>query len=174
MEHGRASDYTSLAKTLRRSSSRNLPLLQRRKSKMLDRMLPSSRIAFKLYRSRTSSFSIGSSRSSYHDCKSETSSSRSLRCFILRAAKIPTESRGLGKAEESGWFSPGKTGCSGGIRGVEEHPQGIPSVLCRLNPKQRKRPQNDTLMADMSATECWEAAERGRGFTLEHPLNQSL
>ena len=85
-------------------------------------------------------------------------------------SKDPTECRGLGKAEESGWFSPTKTGCSGGIRGVEEHPQGIPSVLCRLNPKQRKRLQNDTLMADMSATECWEAAERGRGFTMEHPL----
>ena len=52
----------------------------------------------------------------------------------------------------------------------EEHPQGTPSVLCRLSPKQRKRLQNDTLMADMSATECWEAAERGKGFTLEHPL----
>ena len=52
----------------------------------------------------------------------------------------------------------------------EEHPQGIPSALCRLSPKQRKRLQNDTLMADMSATECWKAAERGKGFTLEHPL----
>eukprot|EP00435_Cladocopium_sp_Y103_P009343 s2629_g2.t1 len=35
----------------------------------------------------------------------------------------------------------------------------------------RKRLMDDTEMADLSANRCWERAERGQAFTLEHPGN---
>ena len=48
-------------------------------------------------------------------------------------------------------------------------PTGIPSEVERMAPKQRRRLENDTRMADMSAEACWDLAEQKKGFTLEHP-----
>ena len=50
-----------------------------------------------------------------------------------------------------------------------EHPTGIPREVEKMTRKQRKRLDNDTSMADLSAEACWDRAERGRGFSLEHP-----
>ena len=50
-----------------------------------------------------------------------------------------------------------------------EHPTGIPREVEKMTRKQRKRLDNDTSMADLSAEACWDRAERGKGFSLEHP-----
>ena len=50
-----------------------------------------------------------------------------------------------------------------------EHPTGIPREVEKMTRKQRKRLDNDTSMADLSAEACWGRAERGKGFSLEHP-----
>ena len=53
----------------------------------------------------------------------------------------------------------------------ESHPQGIPSEVEALSKRGRKRLADDTEMADLSATFCLERANKGKGFTLEHPGN---
>ena len=51
----------------------------------------------------------------------------------------------------------------------DDYPEGIPDEVNRLSVKARKRLETDTEMADMAATSCAEADEKGKGFTLEHP-----
>ena len=53
----------------------------------------------------------------------------------------------------------------------EENPKGIPRELARMSKKARRRLEDDTSMADLSADQCYQAAEDGRVFTLEHPGN---
>ena len=53
----------------------------------------------------------------------------------------------------------------------ESHPFGIPSEVERMSKRGRKRLADDTEMAELAANRCWERAERGKAFTLEHPGN---
>lgn len=50
-------------------------------------------------------------------------------------------------------------------------PEGIPEVLSRLNPSKRRKLDDDTAMAKLSAERCIKAHTQGRSFSLEHPLN---
>ena len=50
-------------------------------------------------------------------------------------------------------------------------PEGIPEVLFRLNPSKRRKLDDDTAMAKLSAERCIKAHTQGRSFSLEHPLN---
>ena len=52
-----------------------------------------------------------------------------------------------------------------------EFPEGIPGEVDKLSRKGIKRLKDDTRMADLSADGCYRRAERGLGFTLEHPGN---
>ena len=51
----------------------------------------------------------------------------------------------------------------------ETHPEGIPAELEKLSSKSRRKLDDDTSMADLSANESLEAHKRGDLFTLEHP-----
>ena len=53
----------------------------------------------------------------------------------------------------------------------ESNPEGIPEELARMGKRARRRLEDDTAMADLSAEQCEEAADRGKVFTLEHPGN---
>ena len=53
----------------------------------------------------------------------------------------------------------------------EANPEGIPEELARMGKRARRRLDDDTAMADLSAEQCEEAADRGKVFTLEHPGN---
>ena len=53
----------------------------------------------------------------------------------------------------------------------ESHPCGIPSELEGMCKRGRKRLADDTEMADLSANQCWDRAEKGKAFPLEHPGN---
>lgn len=65
---------------------------------------------------------------------------------------------------------PGVKNCPKPLRSLE-YPRGIPSELARLKKKDKDRLDLDTRMADLSAEKAMAAAERGDGFSLEHPLN---
>ena len=51
----------------------------------------------------------------------------------------------------------------------EIHPEGIPDEVRKMSNKQKKRLEQDTAMADLSAERCMEAHTTGRLFSLEHP-----
>ena len=51
----------------------------------------------------------------------------------------------------------------------ESHPEGIPEELQSMSEKSRRKLEDDTEMANMSARRCLERHQQGKAFTLEHP-----
>eukprot|EP00435_Cladocopium_sp_Y103_P026213 s4096_g6.t1 len=51
----------------------------------------------------------------------------------------------------------------------EDHPSGIPHEVSVLSNKSKKKLNDDTFMADLSAEKCADAHLGGKYFTLEHP-----
>ena len=51
----------------------------------------------------------------------------------------------------------------------ESFPEGIPEELEKMSQKSRKKLDDDTEMADLSAQQCLKKHKTGRFFTLEHP-----
>ena len=53
----------------------------------------------------------------------------------------------------------------------EKEPAGIQTELKLLPPSKRRKVEDDTRMANLSAEKCIEAHEKGKKFSLEHPGN---
>ena len=53
----------------------------------------------------------------------------------------------------------------------EAFPRGIPDVVNGLKSSKRRKLNDDTEMAELSAEQCIIAHKRGRFFSLEHPFN---
>ena len=50
-----------------------------------------------------------------------------------------------------------------------EYPEGIPGEMALMKPKSKRKLDDDTEMADLSATSCLHQHKRRKFFTLEHP-----